>query len=383
MKIAKALGILAPLLLAAACGTLWEGLATQGPPPGSESARRLAPGPYAVGRRDSTFVDESRRTPALGDFPGAPSRTLETTLWYPKGAEGPHPLLIYCHGFMSNRRGGAYLAEHLASYGYVVAAADFPHTHGDAPGGPDLRDTVNQPGDVSFLIGALLALEEGVRPFRAGVDPRRIGVMGLSLGGLTTTLTAFHPELRDPRIQAAISIAGPGAIFSRRFFETAAVPFLMIAASEDAIVPYPANGPPILERAPSAALVTIEGGSHTGFADVAALVFRFSHHPDAAGCRALGRRLPLDRDAENPLLALGGPEVGIVFSDDAPRPCQRAPLPRAMRPQRQHLITMLAVRAFFEREFGRSAESREAASRYLARTLAEDLGDAAFASFRR
>ena len=50
------------------------------------------------------------------------------------------------------------------------------------------------------------------RPFAGGIDRDRIGAMGLSLGGLTTTLVAFHPTLGDPRIRAAVSIAGPSAM---------------------------------------------------------------------------------------------------------------------------------------------------------------------------
>ena len=48
--------------------------------------------------------------------------------------------------------GGAYLAEQLASLGYVVVAVDYPLTNGLAPGGPDVKDVVNQLADVSFLI---------------------------------------------------------------------------------------------------------------------------------------------------------------------------------------------------------------------------------------
>jgi len=76
------------------------------------------PGPFAVASRDYTFVDPSRPNPT----DRAP-RTLVTTVWFPADAPGPHPLVLYSHGFLGNRFGGRYLAEYLASRGYVVAGA--------------------------------------------------------------------------------------------------------------------------------------------------------------------------------------------------------------------------------------------------------------------
>src|SRR6266852_5656967 len=118
------------------------------------SAQVLQPGPAAVGVTTVTFEDTSRPTMANGSFPGSPSRILVTEIWYPAepGASPPatenrdaplaqngrpYPLVIYSHGFFSNRIAGAYLAHQLASHGYVVAAPDFPLTFDSAPGGPD------------------------------------------------------------------------------------------------------------------------------------------------------------------------------------------------------------------------------------------------------
>jgi predicted dienelactone hydrolase len=343
---------------------------------------------YDVGCQDYSFVDRTRPTPPNGKYAGATSRTLETTLWYPKEATGTLPLLIYSHGFLSHRRETEYLAEHLASHGFLVAAADHPVTNGDAPGGPDVWDVLQQPADVSFLIDSVLALDGAERPFSGRVDRDRIGAMGLSLGGLTMTLVAFHPKLRDERVRAVISIAGPSAFFSRRFFETAEVPFLMIAGIDDAIVPYTANGPPILERAPTGALLSIAGGSHVGFAGLAATnpFLRFSHNPDRIGCSYLERHLELppdDLEVEAVSAELGGPENGVLLSTELPLPCVHGDLPRAIRPPRQQIITELAVRAFFESEFAERLETRKAASRYLSELLQRDLPEAEYAGSAR
>ena len=383
MRIGRALACLGLLLFLGGCATVWAGLGPQGPPPKSLSAVRLAAGPYDVGSRDLTFVDETRSTSANGGFAGAPSRTFETTLWYPEDASGPLPLVVYSHGFMSYRGEGGYLLRHLASHGFVVVSADYPLTSRRAPGDPALADVVHQPADVSFLIDSVLALEGDPRPFPGRVDRDRVGVVGLSLGGLTSTLVAFHPRLRDPRIRAAISIAGPSSFLSRRFFETARVPFLMIAGTNDAIVPYDDNGPPILDRAPTGALLSIAGASHVGFAGVAATIpfLRFSHNPDRFGCRYLEDHLDLDEDEEaTALAALGGPDEGIQLSLVQTRPCENSDLPRSIRPPRQQAITTLAVRAFLESALAIQSQVREAAASYLTNSLANDLREVSFAT---
>ena len=359
------------------------GLGPQGPPPESLSAVRLAAGPYQFGSRNLTFVDETRATSANGRYAGAPSRTFASTLWYPKNAVGPLPLVVYSHGFMSYRGEGAYLLRHLASHGFVVVSADYPLTNRRAPGDPMLADVVQQPADVSFLIDSVLALEADARPFPGRIDRDRIAVMGLSLGGLTSTLVTFHPKLRDPRVRAAISIAGPISFLSRRFFETARVPFLMIAGTDDAIVPYAENGPPILDRAPTGALLSIAGASHVGFAGMAATIpfLRFSHNPDRFGCRYLEDHLDLDEDEEaTALAALGGPDEGIQLSLVQARPCENSDLPRSIRPPRQQAITTLAVRAFLESALAIQSQVREAAASYLANALANDLREVSFAA---
>jgi predicted dienelactone hydrolase len=373
--LAAALG----LASAAGCASVLAGLSAQGPPAGTESAQRLAPGPVAVVRRDVTLVDESRATPANGRYPGAPARTLATSLWVPEPAAGRLPLVVYSHGFLSLPEEAAPLAEHLASHGYAVAAARFPLSSWDAPGGPTLHDLASQPGDVRFLIDTLLArgVELGLP---APVDPARIAAIGLSLGGLTTTLAAFHPELRDPRLRAAISIAGPGALFSARFFETAPVPLLMVAATADAMIDYESHAAPLLERAPHAALLTLAQGTHVGFSGISSPWFQLWPNPDSIGCGELERRLRAQDDGADPFAALGGPEQGILPSANGRMPCSGELASDAMRPTRQQRLLRLAVRAFLDSQLGATRELRREAWRYLAQTLPREAPDASFAS---
>jgi predicted dienelactone hydrolase len=117
------------------------------------SPARLQPGLAEVLEYDEVFIDANRPTQVNGDYPGDPVRRMEGTVWHPaNNAHGPYPLIVYSHGFSASTAAGAYLAEHLASFGNVVVAVNYPLTNWNAPGGPNVKDVVNQPADVSFLI---------------------------------------------------------------------------------------------------------------------------------------------------------------------------------------------------------------------------------------
>ena len=92
------------------------------PGPESASAAWLESGAYRVGRAELVFVDDTRPTGENRGFPAKPQRTLPTTLWFPRELEAALPLIIHSHGIVSNRTEMAYLAESLASHGYLVAA---------------------------------------------------------------------------------------------------------------------------------------------------------------------------------------------------------------------------------------------------------------------
>ncbi len=369
-------------ILAVGVGIAWIATIPEGLPEGSQSAARLAVGPHPVGQVEFEWVDRARSTAANGDYPGAVDRTFQVALWFPKGAKGKLPLVVYSHGFMSSRYGCTYLAEHLASHGYVIVSADFPLTNLDASGGPNFLDVVNQPLDVSFLIDQVLALEGLNRPFDGEIDIERIGAIGLSLGGATTTLVAFHPEWRDPRVAAAISIAGPGDVFGPQFFDHAAVPFLMIAGTADAIVDYELNALPIPDRAHNGGLVLIKGGTHVGFTHVAAGILRLLGNPDDIACSAA----PADSSGstqENTFVGLfGTPEQGLLNVSDYRPPCTKT-FERTMAAGRQQMLTTLVVRAFFGSQFAKEQTDRTRHEVFLERTLPGELQEVTYTASRR
>ena len=342
---------------------------------GSESANMLASRHYSFIREDLRLVDDNRPTQANKDFDGADARILETSYWYPVNdqgevPEGKHPLVIYSHGFASTRYSGKHLSEYLASNGYIVIATDFPLTNMNAPGGPEVKDVVNQPGDVSFLLNSVIAWSLDESHVLSGhLDESRIGVTGISLGGMTTTLVSYHPTRRDPRIKAAASIAGPSSSFSETFYESVDIPFLMLAADSDALVPYDVHALPILDRVQRSSLVTIAGGTHLGFAAHTGIL-RWLENADSIGCYSVLKNINTEEEPWHELV--GTPEQGVLY-EDVPLPCENRPLPVGMNPLRQHMSTVLAIYSFFESHFNQAPEKRIYFDRFLHEVMPEEI----------
>ena len=103
------------------------------------------------------------------------------------GATTKRPLIVLSHGTGGGAAGMAWLAETLASNGYIVAAVNH---HGNTAAEPSyqLQGFMlwwERARDISVLIDKLLADPQ----FGAHIDPSRIGVAGFSLGGYTALAT--------------------------------------------------------------------------------------------------------------------------------------------------------------------------------------------------
>ena len=350
-------------------------------PQDSSSEEWLQPGPFAVGFSDFVLVDESRETMANDDAPQLSNRTFPTSVWYPENGEGNYPLVIHSHGFVSERTDLAYVAELLASHGYIVAAANYPLTAGGTRGGPNADDLVNQPTDVSFLIDSVLQLAGDDRPFAGNIDASRIALMGYSLGGITTTLATYHPRLRDERVAAAISIAGPSAGLVSKFYETTDVPFMMIAGTLDALIDFEYNAAVIPERVQNSVLIEIEGGTHLGFGSISEPWLRLMNHPDGLGCTAVLSNLSSDPNAA--FIPLGGESDGIELDSDIPAVCATMPSEKALHPARQQMVTSIATLSFFEFVFNEDPAKRQAAYEQLSNALPTDMSEAKFTTASR
>jgi dienelactone hydrolase len=183
---------------------------------------------FAVGLRVLRLVDTTRSIHLPnGDVE---PRTLVTYVRYPalgrnsavdivdaRSAQGasPYPLVVFGHGYAGTPALYARLLRAWAQAGYVVAAPVFPLENANAPGGPNERDLVNQPADMSFVITQLLAASSTPKsPLHGMIDPARVAVAGQSDGGETALAAAYDPAFRDRRIRAAVILSGaqiPGA----------------------------------------------------------------------------------------------------------------------------------------------------------------------------
>jgi dienelactone hydrolase len=215
------------------------------------------------------LVDATRPTAATASSPGAPARTLETDVYVPAGA-GPHPLVVLSHGLRSHPMRFARLLEALARAGYLAAAPAYPLTSSASPeGGDHAEDVFQQPDDLGFVIEEIVRLGDRRDGVLAGrVDGTRVGLIGSSLGAITSLGTAYNSCCRNPRVAAVLSISGllfpfPGD------FEIAPAPLLLIHGDADDVIPYSASEEAYARASAPKWLVTLLGGGH----DVAQLGF--------------------------------------------------------------------------------------------------------------
>jgi predicted dienelactone hydrolase len=92
--------------------------------------------------------------------------------------ERQSPLIVLIHGSGGSADSMAWIATELAKRGVLVVAADHPTSSGGDPERASIVEVWTQPEDVSHLIDQLL--ESDWKDF---IDPKRIGVIGFSLGG--------------------------------------------------------------------------------------------------------------------------------------------------------------------------------------------------------
>lgn len=232
---------------------------------------------YPVASTTMVFTDHSRTTPASNGDPALPYRSLSTLLAFPKAPSVGHasfPLIVYSHGFGATAAEALPTLNALASHGYVVAAPDFPLTTPALPGALDLLDYKNQPGDVSFVITQMLKLNQSrSSPIYHRIEVHRIGVVGHSLGAVTTLAVSYNSCCRDKRIGAAVEMdgelnvpIGPQGQFSGTYFKGHNPPLLAVNGTKDTVAPY-AVSTALYRKAPTPKyFLALIGAPHEGFA---------------------------------------------------------------------------------------------------------------------
>ena len=220
----------------------------------------------ALEERTETFVDLRRTTEAHATVPAATSRTLPTRVLAPAAGQAgrPYPLVVFAHG--SGGLGTRYdpLLRAWATAGHVVVAPSFPIARDDAEAGDWQLDLPKLPGDMTFVIDEILRLNaDGSSPLRGAVDPARIGVAGHSMGGMTTLAVAGNTCCHDPRIRAAVVLAGRETPFGNgQFWSRIITPLLLVHGDADYNVVYADGRRAFANAPPPRFLVTILNGDH-------------------------------------------------------------------------------------------------------------------------
>ncbi len=212
---------------------------------------------------DNLASDESRPryspeagTSPVGVIPDAVIRDAErdkdltVNIEYPT-RPGPHPLIIFSHGFGGSNRSYVGLSSYWASKGYVVMKP----AHADSSRQPGVRelediwesqtpaDWRNRVRDVTFLIDSLDKIEQQFPELAGKIDKSRIGVGGHSYGAHTAMLVGGARTFpggvsyADPRVKAIIAMSpqGPSEIrgLTRESWAELRTPALFMTGTRD------------------------------------------------------------------------------------------------------------------------------------------------------
>lgn len=219
----------------------------------------------------------------------------------------PAPVIVISHGLASDRTTLAYLATHLASYGFAVAVPEHPGSDtkklrslltGRANTADEPSEFINRPYDVTYLLDRLQALDADDPTYELNLN--QVGVIGQSFGGYTALALAGAPinfsqlqkdcedrvnawnislllqcralelpvtqyNLRDPRIKAAIAINPlSSSIFGEDSLSQIKIPLMIVSSSDDTVAP--ALSEQIIPfswlTTDKKYLVLLEGGTH-------------------------------------------------------------------------------------------------------------------------
>ncbi|MHC0067740.1 alpha/beta hydrolase [Nostoc sp. UIC 10890] len=224
-------------------------------------------------------------------------------------AQTPRPIIVISHGLGSDRTSFAYLAEHLASYGFVVAVPEHPGSNskqlqallaGIADRVTNPRELIDRPLDIKFLLDELSRLSKSNSTFRKRLNLEQVGVVGQSFGGYTALtlagakinfeqLKADCPALEntlnvslllqclavnlpnaqynlsDSRIKAAIAINPVNSsIFGQASLSQIKIPVMIVSGSSDTVAPALTEQiePFTWLTTPNKYLALINGGTH-------------------------------------------------------------------------------------------------------------------------
>ncbi|MEO1762164.1 MAG: alpha/beta hydrolase [Cyanobacteria bacterium J06629_18] len=228
------------------------------------------------------------------------------------------PVIVLSHGMGSVRNELRYLAKHLASYGFVVAALEHPgsnetNTNAAIAGKTRLlkpQEFLERPQDISFVIDELEKINKTAdNPLQGKLATDKVMVVGYSFGGGTALSIAgarLEPEslrkrcqgnlailsfgqglqcvgqelpeksyqLRDKRVKSVVALNPTSSLmFGETGLESVEVPTLVLASSADKTNPALTEQIIGFGKIPSPKwLVGIVGATHLSVKDPSATV---------------------------------------------------------------------------------------------------------------
>lgn len=260
-----------------------------------------APGPASVRLETLTLQDQQR------------NRKIPVDIYWSTTATGP--LVVISHGFGADRTDLAYLARHLASHGFTVAALEHPGSDNAwvasiaiASKISDLisaSEFVDRPKDISFVLDELAKLNEQPGYMHGLFNTQQVTVIGHSLGGYTALAVAGaelnladlrqfcknrNPlakagadwlqcgavdledkswQLRDRRVAGAIAFNPVvGRLFGKTGLSKVAKPTLILTSTDDALAPSVSHQlQPFIQLAGPKYLLTAIGATHLSVTD--------------------------------------------------------------------------------------------------------------------
>ncbi|MBW4495503.1 MAG: alpha/beta hydrolase [Oscillatoria princeps RMCB-10] len=258
------------------------------------------PGPAEVRVLTLTLNDSQRQ------------RTIPVDIYWSAAATSAKPVAVFSHGMGSVRSDMRYLAEHLASHGYVAVALEHPGSNqtqvdlAAAGKGPGIQpqEFLERPKDISFVLDELEKLNKTAGPLQGKLAADRVMAVGYSMGG-GTVLSAAGGELQlaglkqrcqrnlvalslgeglqcvagglpedryrlgDPRIKSAVALnPTTSLLFGETGLSQVRVPVLMVAGSADKTTPAIAEQIAGFAKLPSPKwLAGVIGGTHLSVKD--------------------------------------------------------------------------------------------------------------------
>lgn len=243
-------------------------------------------GPYAIGTRTLFLTDPNRQETHSGAAPG--NRQVTIQIWYPAAnSKGPHafyrrqketdllssyqtlvktdsiqdatfasgryPIILFNHAYRGFRNRSTYIAQEIASQGFVVVALAHPYNSAWAEladgrvitddGQPDLGNFYSKPhmsfeqrlavanaeldiqvGDCKFVLNELAKLDQqSGSPFAGHLDTQQVGAYGHSFGGAVSAELARE----NPLVKAVLELDGD--LYGPVVTEGLAKPLMMIS----------------------------------------------------------------------------------------------------------------------------------------------------------